>query len=549
MLKITTKQFLASSILLAATLLAGCSSGYDGNATLEVSLSTTPTPANDAHQAMQLGLQGISKFEVELLDAQGKALEFQSISVPVGSKTVDASFSIKQHGSYEVRSSAFTVNDAILGTTNSVVQIYPGTNQLSVSTLGLSNLYYASNTSLPQTKSPAALEKFLSYDQPGLSLQAYCFFGYLQDDNNNETAYFSIIQRMDLPIDPSGSTDLRLPLILSGTGLSTPTLGGFRNTGTKGPALVGNLITLTQPWNLSVSSNNKPGAVVPTNETRAQLVSGTFGQKGAQYKITSHGTDNVGKAMTTDILVEDTMGFVNEGFGVNAFLPNWLLPRQQEAIKNSYGGSVEKYLAATQDPMTGQGSYYYSAPFLTVLQYQVSYDENGVVVSKGTGGLLWMDVVYQTFDNAAIETVTDATWSFFIMQFPAQKKAIMTTFVGTEGSEYSVSSLFSTSAPKNLNGVYEPEYRWNLQDILMQPVAGSEWKSPASGETYYTEYKIKLGGEQPADLTVKMAWNDQEVQVENRFVYEGLGHVTGTLNGEVVTGTAWLEMQPVGTLN
>ena len=160
-----------------------------------------------------------------------------------------------------------------------------------------------------------------------------------------------------------------------------------------------------------------------------------------------------------------------------------------------------------------------------------------------------MDVVYQTFDDDAIKTVTDATWSFFIMQFPAQKKAIMTTFVGTEGSEYSISSLFSTSAPQNLNGVYEPEYRWNLQDIDMQPVAGHEWKSAASGETYYTKYKINLAGDHPADLTVTMAWDDQEVEVENRFVYEGLGHVTGTLDGEVVNGTAWLEMQPVGTLN
>ena len=29
------------------------------------------------------------------------------------------------------------------------------------------------------------------------------------------------------------------------------------------------------------------------------------------------------------------------------------------------------------------------------------------------------------------------------------------------------------------------------------------------------------------------------------FVCEGLGHVAGNLNGEVVNGTAWLEMQPV----
>lgn len=66
--------------------------------------------------------------------------------------------------------------------------------------------------------------------------------------------------------------------------------------------------------------------------------------------------------------------------------------------------------------------------------------------------------MYQTFDNDATEIIKDATWSFFIMQFPQQQKAIMTTLVGTEVSDYRVSSLFSTDAEQNLNGVLEPEH-------------------------------------------------------------------------------------------
>lgn len=126
--------------------------------------------------------------------------------------------------------------------------------------------------------------------------------------------------------------------------------------------------------------------------------------------------------MTTEILVEDTMGFVSEGFGVNAFLPNWLLPEQEKAIRKNFGGSVEKYLAATQNPMTGQGSYYYSAPFLKVITFKVTYDENGTVVSQGTGGLLWMDVVYQTFDDAATEIVKDSTWAFSSCSFQSSRR-------------------------------------------------------------------------------------------------------------------------------
>lgn len=549
MSRIGRRFSLAAAAVLTAAVLVGCGGDSGTETTLEVSLNTAPKTLNDVHQKVQLDLQGISRFQLELLDSQGKPLEFQKINVPAGSKVVQATFPITQTGAYQLRSSAFTTDDALLGTTNQAVQIQKGVNQLSVDTLGLADLYYADNTNLPHAQSANSLEQFLSFDQPGITLQAYCFFGYLEDDQNNQMAYFSLIQRLGQPIPLADNMEVRLPLIMAGTGISTPSLKGFRTGGTMGAALLGNAISLSQPWDISISSDNAAGAVAAKNETRAKLVSGTFGQKGARYQISSHGADHLGKLMTTEILAEDTMGFVSEGFGKNAFLPNWLLPEQEKVVRSTYGGSIEKYLAATQHPLTGQGSYYYSAPFLQVISYKVSYDENGTVVSQGSGGLLWMDVVYQTFDDAAIDVVKDSSWAFFIMQFPAQKKALMTTLVGTKASNYRVSSLFGMDAAKNPNGVLEPEHRWNLQEIDMQPVAGSEWSSPESGETYYTKYKIVLSGERSANLTVAMAWDDQEVKVDNRFVYEGLGHVRGTLDGEVVDGSAWLEMQPIGKLN
>ena len=240
------------------------------------------------------------------------------------------------------------------------------------------------------------------------------------------------------------------------------------------------------------------------------------------------------------------MGFVNEGFGPNAFVPNWLYPAQRKSVMENYGGSLEKYLKNTQDPMTGQGSYYYSAPFLKVLTYSIKRDH--VVISEGKGGLLWMDVVYQTFEDSTADIIKDATWSFFIMQFPKQKKALMTTTVGTPVGTYPISSLFTHDAPKNANGVLEPKYRWNLQDIKITAVPDKMWTSPQSKLSYYTEFKIDLAGEYPTHLHVKMAWDEQEANVLGRFVYEGLGNVTGTLNGEPVEGTAWLEMQPIGKL-
>ncbi len=543
------KRWLVGAVFLTS-LLAGCGGGSP--ASLAVVLNTLPKATDDAHQSVQLLANGIKKFQVELLDQNGKPLDLSKVEVTPGSQSVQTSFSVPRAGAYQVRSSAFMANgDALLGTTLKAVQLQPGDNQLVIDNLDLANLYYADNTRLMQAQSPAGLERFLSYDQPGISLQAYCFFGYLGDDSNNRMAYFSLVQRLNQSIDPSETITTRFPTIAAAVGVGTRDIQGFRLGGVVGVAGIANQISFQhQPWDVSFTADNPAGSLTPQNQTRARLVSGTFGQKGARYQITSDGQDVEGKPMITDVLVEDSMGFVSEGFGANAFLPNWLLPAQRQAINHQFGGSVERYLAATQDPLTGQGSYYYSAPYLKVINYTVKY--SGTVTAQGTGGLLWMDVVYQTFDDAAINVIKDSTWSFFIMQIKGdddKERAIMTTQVGTKlHGEYHISSLFSGDAAKNANGVLEPEYRWNMQDIQILPVAGSEWTSPASNASYYTKYKVILGGARPADLTITMDWNEQEVKAMGRFVYEGLSNVTGTLDGKPVSGTAWLEMQPVGKL-
>ncbi len=538
------KKLLVATALFVAFVVTACSSGQsDHAANLRVQLSKNPTPTADWHQSIQL-LGGISWFQVELLDDQGKPVDFLKVDVSANSDTVQVEFPIRQTGAYRIRSSAFNSNGALLGTTSQAVQVAAGPNQISVTTLGTSNLYYANNLNLSQTQSPAGLEKFLSFDQPGIALQAYCFFGYLGEEGQPKQAYFSLVQRLNKQFPETGNA--RLPLIMVGTGVSNPDLKRILLGGTFDLSYHDNWITLEQPWNFRVVSNNPAGSVIPQNTTQARIVSGTFGQPGARYEIISYTEDNERGLLETTVLVEDSMGFVNEGFGPNAFVPNWLHPAQRKSVMENYGGSLEKYLKNTQDPMTGQGSYYYSAPFLKVLTYSIKRD--GAVISKGTGGLLWMDVVYQNFDNASEEIIKDATWSFFIMQFPKQKKALMTTTVGTPLGTYPISSLFAHDAPKNANGVLEPQYRWNLQDIKITRLTDKVWTSPQSNLSYYTEFKIDLAGEYPTHLHVKMAWDEQEANVRGRFVYEGLGNVTGTLNGEPVEGTAWLEMQPIGKL-
>jgi hypothetical protein len=43
-------------------------------------------------------------------------------------------------------------------------------------------------------------------------------------------------------------------------------------------------------------------------------------------------------------------------------------------------------------------------------------------------------------------------------------------------------------------------------------------------------------------------FRDQEVNAGGRHVYERLFSVTGTLCGKKVTGQAWTEVQPAGSL-
>jgi len=121
--------------------------------------------------------------------------------------------------------------------------------------------------------------------------------------------------------------------------------------------------------------------------------------------------DLEGGALQTSVVVRDVMGLVNEGYGPASFFPQWLLPAQRTLVTGIYGGSVENYLTSTSDPMNDQGSCYYSAPMLQVESFSIT--RNGQVISQGSDGLLWMDIVYQSFNTAAQAVVSSATWNFF----------------------------------------------------------------------------------------------------------------------------------------
>ena len=49
-------------------------------------------------------------------------------------------------------------------------------------------------------------------------------------------------------------------------------------------------------------------------------------------------------------------------------------------------------------------------------------------------------------------------------------------------------------------------------------------------------------------LNYEALYEDQEVSVAGRTVYEGLFRVTGELDGDSVEGYAWAEIQPSGSV-
>ena len=90
-----------------------------------------------------------------------------------------------------------------------------------------------------------------------------------------------------------------------------------------------------------------------------------------------------------------------------------------------------------------------------------------------------------------------------------------------------------------------------MQDIHIRPVKGSEWTNPATGHTYYLTYGVELAA---SDSTPKATFvmtpsvREQEAVVSGRSVFEGLFRMTGTIDGKPVTGQAFGELQPKGSL-
>lgn len=413
-----------------------------------------------------------------------------------------------------------------------------------------SNTFFTKQTLLPQSQNARQLSAWLSQNHPGYNLVAWCFFGNLINNKGVVEAVSSIVQFIR---EPEFSW-------LSLIGLR-PYMAGFMYCGanTDGYLISGSVEYLNEgiaivpdPWSITITYDIKGTQCCFS----MSLLSGTFGVKGAEYMLVADVLDSNLKRIKADIVFTDILGVVSEGFSPSGFLPQWITQAQHNAISEQYNNSVAQYLDTTGDEMIDQGSYYYSIPLLEVSAFKITdADEN--VQSEGTEGTIWFDYVVQSYNDAAFKVGESASWEFFAMQFPDDNAALMLSIVnakvpeqhsGDFASQFSVAKYFNSNSGNLANGALTPAHEWKMNEIDLEPVKSSIWKSPKTGAEYYMEYTVNLTSQEfPGQLTLSSIRDNQEADVMNTSKYEGIFTVQGTIGGKQVTGYAWGELHAAST--
>ena len=417
-----------------------------------------------------------------------------------------------------------------------------------VSADGFANAYYSNRTIAPQSKSDAGMRKFLSSDQPQMEMQSNVFFGNLMSPDGHPNSFASMIQRQDglIPQVPG------LPMVVS-TLLADAGEGWFGGAINGVPELTFPMTLTSNPW--SARSEQVAFGKAP-KFVDMRVVDGQLGQRGAVYEITASlssvkvGVPNAkGEPMTAYVRVKDMTGIAMWGFGPSGFKPQWLNAAQRKAVMGKYGGSIKRYLRATNDPMTGQGNYYYSSPLLKVEKFVFYRD--GKKVLGGSGGYMFFDQCTQSFGADAEKILgKDFGWISFEIPIPAVGGGMVLGRLSqpTVGS-LPYAALATRKSPRAENGALKA-YNWGLNDIALKPVAGSQWKSPVSGKSYSMKWRAVLRGSNAAHrghLTLTAVNRNSEIDFGGRTVYEGLFRYSGVIAGKRVSGTTFAEMQVKGS--
>jgi hypothetical protein len=392
---------------------------------------------------------------------------------------------------------------------------------------------------LPQTQSAEQLSEYLSREHFECDLDGWFFFGSLVDSAAPEDpgVFFISMQRIEVLVD--GAREALVPAVVA---FNSPSLGQYVYGGEYTLDASPSVNVISDPWRVEINSLDQTEPLMSMS-----LVSGSMGVADAEYRLTADVPDQLGGRLQAEVLLRDGFGVVNQGYGTASFFPQYLTESQQEQIAGSFDNSVGDYLEGTGDPMSGQGSFYYSQPLMDVEQFTITRD--GVPLSSGTSGTMWMDNVVQTYGEQASEILADASWEFYSIMLPEENMAIMVIQITSATGTLPVATLFSDDSDRTRNSARKAVHSWKIDEIDVEAVPGTIWTSPGTGQQYAQQHHIRLESEtQPADLTITMVRENQEVVVGDTIKYEGSAFVEGTLGDQPVTGTAFVELQPVGHL-
>lgn len=350
------------------------------------------------------------------------------------------------------------------------------------------------------------------------------------------------------------------PLLGGIDGLALPDLPPTSSTA--------NVSITYQPWSIDVTGTTGTVAeslsMSATSDPTGTSTPGAPGAVGTTYTLTAtletgYPGESTTESTVFSAVVRDTTGMVQWGYGPNGFFPLWMFDgtpvdgiatdAQRESIMNSYGGDIGAYLAATSDPMTGQGSQYYSMPVLEVEQWSVT--RGGSTLGSGASGTLWFDNLTETYNDTANYIVHNGyQWTEFSMMLPDRQQGLLLakTSQADVGDLY-YAMLAGDDSAQNANGTLVPTANWPQGASEITAVPGSEWTSPNSCYVYTLADRATLaaGDGRPAVDVVFSAVDHpyQEIDALGRPVYEGLFSYSGTIDGQPVSGKAWGEIQGV----
>lgn len=408
-------------------------------------------------------------------------------------------------------------------------------NPVNLEILPDSLAYFSKQSRLEFTKSEKGLRDWLSTPHPEYNMASWCFYGNVITDEGQTVAISSMVQQQ---------------LNMGGM----PFLAEFSYCDDNGYKVVpfevdAADVQFKAPFNIRVTYKYIQDVFL-----EIALLSGEIGQAGAKYRLSGNVLDLKMNHLKYDLVVTDTYGVIQVGYGASSFLPQWLTPSQHHSVMANYKGSVPNYLNTEKDPIRGQGSYYYSMPLLKVDSFfMAKQSANGwETYAKGSNGNIWVDYVVQGFNNQQEALLKNAQWQFLAIQFPDQKASLMVSIVNVPADfENAISGILPMArlyygGQKAANGSLQAYQEWAIDQINFNPT--KYWTDPSTGIKYPTEFDLKLKSPDGSSLTVKgtAIRNDQVIE-NNVNKYEGVFTVQAEgkvkdLSLQSVKGFAWAEI-------